>query len=184
MKKLILILAVAFQFGILNAQTKSFPKLNCITTDDKKVPLPDSSLNKPSVYVFIFSKKAEGALTTWMMPLYQDFAQDESGDKKPKLFEEETYNANLQMVFVLNGAKQLAEGELKKKLKDNMDQMFLDHILIYTGAFAAHKKTLNITNEDEPYFFVVDPKGQILYQTSGAYTDDKLIGIENAVSGE
>jgi hypothetical protein len=184
MKKIVLILFLIYHFNLVFGQTKSFPQMNCITTNDKKIALPDSTLNKPSVYVLLFSKKAEGALTTWMMPLYQDFAQDEVGDNTPKLFEEESYEANLQIVFVLNGTKQLAEGELKKHLNDNMDQMFLDHMLIYTGSFGANKKSLNITNEDEPYFFVVDTKGQILYQTYGALSEDKLLNIEQAVTGE
>jgi hypothetical protein len=184
MKKIILTAHFFICVILLQAQTKNFPQLTCTNVEDKKVILPDTSIKKKSVYVMMFSKKAESALTTWMMPLYQDFVQKEEGNQQPALFEEEGYDVQLEMIFVLNGAKQLAEAELKKELKNNMQPEFLNHILIYTGAFSNHKKDLQIVNEDIPYFFVVDSEGQIIYQTSGAYTEDKWIVMEQTLNEE
>ena len=36
---------------------------------------------------------------------------------------------------------------------------------------------LNIKNTDEPLFFVLDSDGNIIYQTSGKYSDSKLNAI-------
>jgi hypothetical protein len=42
-------------------------------------------------------------------------------------------------------------------------------------------KTLNITDKSLPHFFVIEKDGNIIYQTSGTYSDDKLNDITGAL---
>jgi hypothetical protein len=39
-----------------------------------------------------------------------------------------------------------------------------------------------MTKKEEPYFFVVDPRGKVTYTTSGVYTDAKLEAITDHLS--
>ena len=56
-----------------------------------------------------------------------------------------------------------------------------DHILIFKGKIKEYKASLNMGNKDVPYFFVIGKDGKIAYATSGAYTSDKMGGIEDIV---
>ena len=36
-----------------------------------------------------------------------------------------------------------------------------------------------MTNKQDPYFFLLDENGKIVYQTSGVFTAEKMIPIED-----
>ena len=49
------------------------------------------------------------------------------------------------------------------------------------AAMKAYKKALNFKGRDLPYFFVLNPAGEIVYATSGKYSERKMQEIIEAV---
>lgn len=162
------------------AQTGSaFPNFPTKKLSGQTFVLPDSVKGKYSIIGIAFSKKAEESLLTWYQPAYQTFIQ-----KKKTMFASEVYNVNTYFLAVITGANKISGEDIVKKIKENTQKELQPYILTYIGEFASYKKTLNITESDEPYFFILDEKGVIIHITKGAYTAEKLAEVEEAVSGE
>ena len=179
MKKIIVFLFISIAaISISFAQMgKPFPKLESKKLNGQAFPVPDSVKGKYSIIGIAFSKKAEESLKTWYQPAYQTFIQ-----KKKTIFAEEVYNVNTYFVAVITGTNKVSGGDIVKAIQAQTQKELQPYILTYIGEFASYKKSLNITENDEPYFFVLDEKGIVSYITSGAYTAKKLEEIEEAVS--
>jgi len=70
------------------------------------------------------------------------------------------------------------------KTKEEIDKELAPHVLFYKGNISTYKDQLKLTNENTPYFFVVDETGKIVHTTSGAYTQKKLEKIESLIPQE
>jgi hypothetical protein len=55
-------------------------------------------------------------------------------------------------------------------------------VLLFKGKADEIKSSLKIDKTDSPWFFVIDSTGNVLYSTSGAYSEAKMEEIENALS--
>jgi len=179
MKKLIVFIfitvtAISASFAQMG---KPFPKLDSKKLNGQAFPIPDSVKGKYTIIGIAFSKKAEESLKTWYQPAYQTFIQ-----KKKTIFAEEVYNVNTYFVAVVTGTNKVAGSDIVKAIKEQTQKELQPYILTYVGEFASFKKTLNITENDEPYFFVLDQHGVVSYTTYGAYTAKKLEEIEEVVS--
>jgi len=179
MKKLIVFvfistLAITASFAQMG---KPFPHLDSKKLSGQAFSLPDSVKGKYTIIGIAFSKKAEESLISWYQPAYQTFIQ-----KKKTMFAAEVYNVNTYFVAVVTGTNKVAAGDIVKTIKAQTQKELQPYVLTYVGEFASYKKSLNITENDEPYIFVLDEKGVISYITSGAYTAKKLEEIEEAVS--
>ena len=181
MKNFIVFLFISIaSFASAFAQTGSaFPNFPTKKLSGQTFVLPDSVKGKYSIIGIAFSKKAEESLLTWYQPAYQTFIQ-----KKKTMFASEVYNVNTYFLAVITGANKISGEDIVKKIKENTQKELQPYVLTYIGEFASYKKTLNITESDEPYFFVLDEKGVIVHITKGAYTAAKLAEIEEAVSGD
>ena len=181
MKNIIVFILIAFA-SIASAfaqKGSAFPNFPTKKLNGQTFILPDSVKGKFSIIGIAFSKKAEESLLTWYQPAYQTFIQ-----KKKTMFASEVYNVNTYFLAVITGANKISGEDIVKKIKENTQKELLPYVLTYIGEFVSYKKTLNITESDEPYFFVLDEKGVIVHITKGAYTPAKLAEIEEAVSGD
>lgn len=181
MKKILVLTGIVFIcLASLRNGSIPFPKMDCNKLSGGAFAVPDSIKNKKYTVVGIaFSKKAEQNLTTWFTPTYQSFIQ-----KKKTLFADEVYDVNTYFIAVITGANKAVADEAIKQLKANTPVELQPYVLTYVGEFASYKKILNISNPDDPYFFVLDKSGNVVYQTSGAYTEGKMDGIKDAIDGE
>lgn len=181
MKKIIVFILISISaITVSFAQMgKPFPFLASKKLNGHAFPIPDSVKGKYTIIGIAFSKKAEESLKTWYQPAYQTFIQ-----KKKTIFAEEVYNVNTYFIAVVTGTNKVAGGDIVKTIQAQTQKELQPYILTYIGEFASYKKSLNITENDEPYFFVLDEKGIVSYITSGAYTAKKLEEIEEVVSSD
>lgn len=152
---------------------KMFPSLTAETVDDKKVMLPESTEGKYTLIGLAYSKKSEGELNSWFQPVFTKFIQKTNG-----LFSGFSYDVNVFFIPMFTGVNAAATGTAKRKAAKNIDPQLLPYILFYKGELKTYKKALDFEKRDIPYFFVLDPKGKIVYATSGKYTDEKMEEIE------
>lgn len=152
---------------------KMFPSLTAETVNDKKVTLPESTEGKYTLIGLAYSKKSEGELNSWFQPVFTKFIQKTNG-----LFSGFSYDVNVFFIPMFTGVNAAATGTAKRKAAKNIDPQLLPYILFYKGELKTYKKALDFEKRDIPYFFVLDPKGKIVYATSGKYTDEKMEEIE------
>lgn len=177
MKKILLgvvvcLLSVA---GVQAQVGQQFPALAGETVEGNALQLPDGVKGKYTLLGLAFSKKSDDALQTWFQPVFSQFIQK---SKKGGLFEDVGYDANVYFVPMFTGVNKVAAGPARKKTLKNVDPQLHPHILFYIGELATYRDQLGLKEKDEPYFFVLDKDGKIVYTTSGAYSKKKMEQVE------
>jgi len=174
---LFLILFISLSSSVLAQKEISFPSIACKKLNDKSFSIPDSTKGKYTIIGIAYSKKTEKSLTTWYEPAYQTFIQ-----KKKTVFADDVYNVNTYFIAVFTGMNKAVSDDAIKSMKAQIQKVLQPHVLTYTGEFNSYKKTLSITENDEPYIFVLDDKGVIVLTISGAFSEEKMKKIEEEVS--
>jgi hypothetical protein len=168
-KVLFVLLAISF----ISAGVSKFPTLNCETLNNKKVTIPDDVKGKKSVIAIAMSAKAEKTLREWNTPLYNTLLADGMGG----MLGGKMYDVNVCFVGMVKGIAKLATSEIKERTKKIVNKKLHDHFMITEQNVNDFINALNIKNTDEPLFFVLDLEGNIIYQTSGNFSDSKLNSI-------
>jgi hypothetical protein len=177
------ILLFIFLFGVsvsLFAQLgKTFPVIEGETVEDQEISIPEDTDGKYTLVGMAFSKKSDDALKSWFKPVHSRFLQD-SGNAG--LFADFAYDVNVYFVPMFSGIKKAAAGTAKRKTLKKVDKELHPHILFYTGEIRSYRDALGLEERDEPYFFVLDKTGKIVYATSGTYSAEKMEEVESILS--
>jgi hypothetical protein len=156
------------------AQSGTFPVIHGVTLDDNQLSVPLKN-GKHSVVAIAFHREAEDALKQWLNPLYENFMVKE---KKPGNFDmADFYDVNFVFVPMINGFKKVAE-----EFKKGTDKQFWSYILDTEKTdIKSLQKSLGVQNNKEPYFFIVDPAGNIKATEQGKFTREKMSRLEDAI---
>jgi len=178
MKNFLTAIVCLVSVNFIEAQVlgKVFPSMETETLEDKKVILPDDTKGKYTLVGLAYSKKSEDDLSSWFNPVYNKFVRKTTG-----LLEGMGYDVNVYFVPMFTGINAAASGTAKKKAIKNTDPRLFPHILFYKGELKPYKEALDFEKRDIPYFFVLDPNGNIVFATSGPYTEDKLDEAEESI---
>ncbi len=149
------------------------PNISGKTLNGTEVKIPISN-EKFTVFGIASSQKAEAALKTWYQPAYSSFIEKTKGP-----IPADEYDVNLYFIPVFTGVAQMAAGKIEAKMKEGMEKEFHPNVVLFKGNFDELKSTLKLEDKDQPYFFLVNPKGQIVHSMKGAYTDEKMEEITN-----
>jgi hypothetical protein len=181
MKKIILSIAVCFVgISALQAQVgQVFPDIKGETAEGKTLQLPSAAKGKYTLLGLAFSTRSEKALQSWFEPVYTRFMADKSN---AGLFADFAYDVNVYFVPMFTGANKVAAGPARKRMVKEVDADLHKHVLIYVGELDPYESQLGLTNKDEPYFFVLDESGKIVYTTRGAYSEKKMDQVEDILS--
>jgi len=175
---LLSILAVRVSAQVIGSK---FPAMHTSTADGKEVDLPNDTMGKYTLLGLAFSKKSESDLNTWMEPVYWKFIDKPEG-KLNQLFGSYQYDVNAYFVPMFTGIKTAATKTAKKQALKKMDPRLIPSILFYKGKLKPYKEALDFQRKDIPYFFVLDENGEIVYATSGRYSDAKMAQVEEMIS--
>ena len=168
MKTSLITLLLCCSALLVNAQM--FPALHCETLADQKLNIPQDVQGKRSVVCLAMSPKAEKLLRSWNNPLYNALIAEGMGG----LMGGRMYNANLCFVGMLKGIAKLGLNEAKNQSKKDIEKKLHPLFMISADDVTALMKTLQIDEVKEPHFYVLDEKGNILFHTSGEFSDAKL----------
>lgn len=177
MRPFFIFILLAFSSTLFAQVGTLFPDLEAETVDDVVVSLPQNTKGKYTLLGLAYSKKAEDDLNTWFRPVYNTFIQKQSGG----LFSGFGYDVNVYFIPMFSGINAAATGTAKKKAAENIDPDLLPNILFYKGDLKPYKDALDFEEKDTPYFFVLNPEGEIVFVTSGEYTGDKMSDIEFSI---
>jgi len=174
-----MVLTFMFSFGLIHAQ-KPFPLMTVETINNKEVELPSHTEGKYTLLGMAYSKKSEKDLKLWYQPIFNKFIKPKLG-KGGGLFGSFTYDINVYFVPMFTGVNAAATGAAKKKVLKDGDPLIQPYILFYKGKIKQFREALGFDTKDIPYFFLLDEKGNIVYTTSGSYSDKKMSDIESYI---
>ena len=82
---------------------------------------------------------------------------------------------------MFSGVNQTAEGQAKKKMKAELDLEMQKHFMIFKGNSKLIKEQLSMSEKDLPYLLLLNKEGDIVYKTSGSFSQTKMGGIEDNI---
>jgi len=170
------VLTIVCQAAVAQVVGKTFPAMVAETVEDKQVSLPGDVAGKYTLIGLAYSKKSEDELNGWFQPVFEKFIQKTNG-----VLSGFAYDVNVYFVPMFTGVNAAATGTAKKKAIKNIDPQLLPYILFYKGELKPYKEALDFEKKDIPYFFVLDPKGKIVYATSGKYSGEKMDEVEEKI---
>ncbi|MCO5273711.1 MAG: hypothetical protein M9900_02175 [Flavobacteriales bacterium] len=153
---------------ILAAQA-TFPPLEGETVQGNSVRLPTNG--SWSIMAVVVGKKAQPALEEWFAPAYNRFVM------KSGLFAS-SYSVNLYLVPVFTGLDKAAYGPSMNTLKKRVDADLAKQVVFFKGDADVVLQALGIRDRNIPYFFTVDPQGNIVHRESGKFSVEKLDALE------
>jgi len=171
----LLVLPVMAQVGTV------FPPMECQNVDGVKHSLPNGLKGKKSVLCLAYSQKAQEKLQGWIDASVHNLILRSS---EQSLIPEEPYDIHAFFVAMLTGANQNLANAAEGQIKKNIDVQLHPYILLYKGELEPFKTKLKMDAKDDPYVFVLDEKGKVLYATHGSYTDKAMDEIEELIAEE
>lgn len=172
-----LIISICLISGVKAQVGNQFPSMEAESLTNEFVNLPEEISGKYSLIGLAYSKQAEDYLKGWFEPVYNQFIYK---NPNPGPFDF-TFDVYTYFVPMFTGAKRPAYQKVMNKLQKTIDKRLQPNVLFYKGTLKEYKEALNFDGKDLPYFYVLDPKGKIVYATSGRYTQRKMQEITDAV---
>lgn len=154
-------------------KTKVFPSVNGVSLDDKNITMPFKN-NKFTIIAIAFDRSAETDLKTWLNPLYDMFIKKE---EKSNFDMAEIYDVNFAFVPMISGFKKIAND-----FKKGTEKQFWPYIIDTEKTDVKElQKQLQISDNNVPYFYVLNKNGEIICTEMGKFKDEKLDHLEDAI---
>lgn len=151
-----------------------FPQLTGETADGRQVTLPLTDAKRHTIIGIAYGKAAGPVIEEWYEPAYLRFVAQHG------LFAG-AYDADVYFVPLFVGANKAAYEPSIRKFRKSASPEIIDHVLFAKGDLETLQGALGLNDKDVPYFFVLDAAGNIVHRERGAFTDDKLEGIEDVL---
>jgi len=175
--KLVFISLLLFSAFNSNSQNGVFPTIEGKTLEDKSITFPQGAKGKVTLIAIAYSKKSDNDLKNWLQPVYNNFIAPPQSSFIPS----QPYDVNIYFIALLKGIAKSAKGKIESNLNKNLDPGYFSHTVISTSEFKPLKEALKFDNKNLPYFFVLNPDGEIVYRTEGAYSNSKMQEIVDQV---
>ncbi|WP_296619301.1 hypothetical protein [Marivirga sp.] len=181
MKNLTLTIAALFILvHFSNAQVgDSFPEMTGTSLTDEEIKVPSATQDKMTLIGIAFSKKAEDDLQTWFQPVWERFIREADPNA---LIPEMKPDVNVVFIPMFTGLKRGASGSAIRKMQKDVDKKLHSHVIVYSGKMGDYEDLFKMTEKDQPYFYVVNKEGEIIYATSGRSSIKKLNEVEEMVT--
>lgn len=174
MKNALSLIALCIYINI-NAQQKTiFPTLVGHTLEGTAITLPEKQAKKFSIIGICFKRTAEEDLKTWITPMYETFVAKAKGTDYFDVAN--YYDVNYFFIPLISGFKKAA-ADFKASTQKDLWKTVID----CDTDIKVLKEQLKPTDDNQPYFFVLDLTGKIIEVVSGKYSEDKMDKLQEAI---
>jgi len=174
MKNLTIILALFLSISFFAQVKGNFPALSGHTLEGTATTIPLVGTKKFTIVGLCYKRSAEEDLKTWIQPMYDVFVAKPNGTD---YFDVASYfDVNYFFIPLISGFKKAAadfKAATQKDLWKNVIDCDTDIKLL--------KEQLKPTDDNVPYFYVIDLKGKIVEVVTGKYTEAKMDKIQEAI---
>ncbi len=168
------VLLLYFVCILSNIFSQTVPAIKGETIDNKNISIPDDLKGKYSLICIASSMNSQKDLEGWLDPVYQKYIA------KTGLMDD-MYDVNVYFIPVLTGTNLSFATSMKKKFKENAQEDLRPHVLFCTENGKEVLSALNINNTDVPYFFLLNKDSNIIFRTSGRFTEEKFDAIDDLI---
>src|SRR5690606_33260736 len=140
-----------------------FPDIQTTDLNDKDISIPSDTKGKYTLIGVAFSEDAQKDLYTWSEPVYNEFMNENSMSSM-------VYDPNVHLILMFTGASQVIYNKAKKEITEGTDASLRKNVVLYKGGMEDYRDVLKMKDRKEPYFFVLDKDGKIIYATKGRYS--------------
>lgn len=178
MKIIITLVATMLALSVSAQVGKQFPDLSGETLDAQFLTIPEDTRGKFTLVALASSEKAEEFLRGWYEPVYNHFIA------KTGMFDD-MFDVNVYFVPMFTGGQRIGKNKVMNSMKkeSSSDELF-PYVLFYEGDLKMYQDELQMTKEDLPYIFLIDPDGEIAYATSGYFKQSKMDAIDEIIIEE
>ncbi len=164
------------QYLIISASlfAQRVPSFSGETTGNKTVNIPTDTKGNYTFICFATSTKAQQDLEGWLEPVYNKFIA------KTGLMDE-FYNVNVFFIPVFRGADAAMIETMKRRFNTTAQEDIKEHVLFCKGELPEVTAALNIRDDHIPYFFLLDTAGNIVYRTSGVFSEEKFDALDDMI---
>ena len=141
--------------------------------------MPADVKGKFTIIGMCFNKDAEGDLQTWLNPLYNTYFVKHEGDAA--LGVAETADINLYLMPKFSLLNQITQGASQDKIKSQTDKAFWPMLMFYLAGLKEYKSALEVEKTDQPFIYVLDKTGKIVYVEKGVCNDKKMEAIADHI---
>lgn len=160
-----------------NDSGKLITAMDCHSLSGKELSFPSCLKGKYSILGFAMTTQAGQSMQTWFKPVFYNFIYK---PEKDVLFRTE-YDVNLYFVAMFSESNNSGYLKAKTKLNEGLDTKLKPYVLMYKGDVKTAQKTLGIKSSSVPYIYVLNSEGRVVYKTQGAFTESKMMAIENVL---
>lgn len=164
-----MMLALALSLALV-ADTVTFPTVTSQNLEGKTLTLPRDFGGVRNVVFVAFLRKQQDDVDTWVPFVKQALGRHPGND----YYEIPTIKRMVApMRWMIN--RGMKGGIDDRSARDRTVTLYIDK--------APFKTSLGITDENAIQVLVVDRAGQVLWRTTGAYSEEKAKGLEAALAG-
>ncbi len=168
------IIGVLFLASQLDVEAQTIPSFRGVTGENKSITIPSCSTGKYALLCFASSKQAQADLETWMDPVYNRYIAKTG-------IMDDMFDVDVFFVPVFGGAEGTMQSTIKRKFIETAQADLWPHLVFADKGLKEVLTPLKMTNEAIPYFFFLDKGGNIVYRTSGAFTEEKFDAMDDLV---
>lgn len=150
------------------------PAFSGETLENKTINIPADTKGKYTFLCFATGMKAQKELETWLDPVYNKFVA------KTGLMDD-FYDVNVFFIPVFKGSNASYRETARKKFNETAQADIRSHVLFCRDELTDVLSTLNVQNDNTPYFFLLDSEGEVIYRTTGAFTEKKFEEIDDMI---
>lgn len=142
----------------------TFPDLTGETLSGGSLRLPSAATGKIAVVSFSFSKAAGKDSRIWRGRLSKDFGANGA--------------VTDFAVIMLEEAPKFLRGMIVSGIKSGMPSSLRDTAMVLYRDEALWKQRLAVSSEGRAYQILLDPRGRILWMSSGSFTDEEYAHLK------
>lgn len=146
---------------------EDFPEIQATDLNEKDIVIPKDTKGKYTLIGVAFSEDAQKDLYTWSEPVYNEFLNENS-------LASMVYDPYVHLILMFTGANQVVYNKAKKEITEGTDESLRKNVVLYKGGMDDYRDILQMKDRKEPYFFVLDKDGKIIYATKGRYSRKAL----------
>jgi len=151
-----------------------FPSVSVEHLTGETIQLPRDFEGKYCLIGMAARKRSEEELKTWQMPIYNKFIL------KTGLMDN-LFDVQVCFLPLFTGAMKLAKNKVVQKLKENNEELVLDHVYVYLGDFKPFEQ-IGVTDKKTPYFYLLSPDGGVVWSGHGAFRQQYFDEIEEILT--
>ena len=174
MKHIITIIALVLSTSFFAQVKDQFPPLTGHTLEGNLISLPLAGTKKFTIVGLCYNRSAEEDLKTWIQPMYNVFVERPKGTD---YFDVASYfDVNYYFIPLISGFKKAAAD-----FKAATQQDLWKNVIDCDTDIKLLKTQMKPTNDDIPYFYVIDTSGKIVEVVTGKYSEAKMDKIQEAI---